>query len=216
MTARLRSGPRGPFCAWSYRGPELVRFVLRTDHGRRHFTPVVARVRRLAYAKVFHFDVYFYDLSDPRAIPVTTKMLPLGKFFYQNVGASDPTSVKLRELVNELNGRRLNRLPILDTNDCAKYMVHRSLIEQFIVKRVLSASAGASPDQLSLADLLGDAELHDIFENTFVTVPEHATMAEAKAAMVDRPGCADVFITKLGSRTEPVLGWLTNVDIASA
>jgi hypothetical protein len=201
--------------AGARRGFPVIRWTpMRDVSGPGNFTPVVARVRRLAYARVFHFDVYFYDLSDPRAIPVTSKMLPFGKFFCQNVGASDPTTIKLRDLVNELNSRRLNRLPILDTSDCVKYMVHRSLIEQFIVKRVLSPEPGSSPDQLSLADLLGDQELRTIFENTFVTVAEHATLAEAKTAMVDRPGCSDVFITKLGSRTEPILGWLTNVDIA--
>jgi hypothetical protein len=32
--------------------------------------------------------------------------------------------------------------------------------------------------------------------------------------MLTKPGCSDVFITAGGSRTEPVQGWLTNVDIA--
>jgi hypothetical protein len=107
-------------------------------------------------------------------------------------------------------------LPILDADGSVKYIIHRSLIEQFIVKCVLGQSPVTQPDQLSLSDLLSDQELRGIFESTFVTVAEHATLAEAKNAMVARPGCSDVFVTKLGSRAEPALGWLTNVDITQS
>ena len=78
----------------------------------------------------------------------------------------------------------------------------------------LGATPGTPPDQLSLADLPSDQERRGIFESTLVTVGEQATLAEAKSTMIARPCCSDVFVTKLGNRTEAVLGWLTNVDIA--
>ena len=68
--------------------------------------------------------------------------------------------------------------------------------------------------QLTLADLLANEEMKDTFENTFVVVKRQATLAEARSAMLARPSCQDVFITESGNLNEPVIGWLTNVDIA--
>jgi hypothetical protein len=56
--------------------------------------------------------------------------------------------------------------------------------------------------------------MKSMFENTFVVVKRQATLAEAKSAMVARPGCSDVFVTAGGNLNESVQGWLTNVDIA--
>ena len=190
--------------AGARRGFPVIRWTPMQDmSGPRSFTPVVTRIRRMPFVRAFQFDLDFYDLADPRAIPVTTKMLPAARFFSQRLGASDPSTIRLRDLVAELDGRRLNRLPILDADESVKYIIHRSMIEQFIVKRVLGQSPVTPPDQLSLSDLLSDQELRAIFEGTFVTVAEQATLAEAKNAMVARPGCSDVFVTKLGGRTEP-------------
>ena len=94
------------------------------------------------------------------------------------------------------------------------YIVHRSMIDKFIVKKVLSPGDAANAGNLTLADLLADLEMKEIFENTFVVLKRQGTLAEAQSAMLTRPGCSDVFITALGNLNEPVQGWLTNVDIA--
>jgi hypothetical protein len=94
------------------------------------------------------------------------------------------------------------------------YMVHRSMIDKFIVKRIMAPGGSANAPNLTLAELLADAEMKAIFENTFVVVKRQATLAEALSAMLTRPGCSDVFVTASGDSKEPVLGWLTNVDMA--
>ena len=160
------------------------------------------------------FDIYFYNLSDPRAVPVTSKMIPTGDFFFKNLGEIDPQSLKLKDLVGELDVRALNRIPIFSGEGHPIYIVHRSIIDKFIVKRVLSATGSGSPSDLMLADLLADQETKQMFENTFVVVKRQSSLAEAKSAMLTRPGCSDVFVTAGGGRNEPVQGWLTNVDIA--
>lgn len=43
--------------------------------------------------------------------------------------------------------------------------------------------------------------------------PAAATMADAKAIMSSFANCRDVFVTENGQRSEPVIGWVTNVDI---
>lgn len=160
------------------------------------------------------FDFYFYNLSDPRAVPVTSRMNPVGNFFYKDLGQVTPESLKLKEFIAELDLQRLNRVPILDHDGHLMYIVHRSMIDKFIVKRIMLAVDSVNPAELTLADLLSDPEMKEMFENTFVVVNRQATLAEAKSAMVSKPGCSDVFVTAGGGRNEPVQGWLTNVRIA--
>lgn len=87
------------------------------------------------------------------------------------------------------------------------------MIHAFIAKQVLTPGAGGNPSDLSLADLLADGEMKQVFESTFAVVSTKATMADVRKAMLAVPGCNDVFVTKNGEREGPVLGWLTNVRI---
>jgi hypothetical protein len=72
------------------------------------------------------------------------------------------------------------------------------MIDKFIVKQVLSGAGGRTANDLTLGDLLTDREMKEIFENTFVVVKRQVTLAEAKSAMLTRPGCSDVFVTAGG------------------
>jgi predicted transcriptional regulator len=167
----------------------------------------------MPYAGTVQFDLYFYNLSDPRAVPITSKMIPIKDFFHKKLGQIDPQTLKLTDLITELQSRQLNRLPILSSEGQPMYIVHRSMIDQFIVKHVLAGGA-ASAGNLTLAQLLADPEMKNIFENTFVAVKRQGTLADAMSAMVTKPNCNDVCVTAGGNLNEPVLGWLTNVDIA--
>jgi hypothetical protein len=179
--------------------------------GDGEFTPVLSRVRRVPFAGAVHFDIFFYDLADPRAIPVSLKMIPAGKFFHKTVEGDSARTIMLKNLVEELDLQKLNRVPLLTTEGHPVSIVHRSMIDKFIVRSVLSGVQSATA--LTLADLFEDPEMKEVFDNTFVVVRKQATMAEAKGAMVARPGCSDVFVTANGTRNESVQGWLTNVDI---
>jgi hypothetical protein len=56
----------------------------------------------------------------------------------------------------------------------------------------------------------------DIFTRSVGFVPEDATLAVAKWAMAAKPGCEDVMVTRTGKADEPVLGWITDIDLARA
>lgn len=187
---------------------------LRKVGSEAEYTPVLSRVKRLPFgAKSTQFDIYFYNLSDPRAVPVESKMLPIDEFFYKNLGQIDPASLKLTDIVNELDREKLNRIPFFSAENHPLYIVHRSMISEFMLQRALSGTS-VSLNDLTLADLFADEEMAKVFERTFVVVSRHASIAEAKDAMVARHGCNDVFVTEGGRSDEPVLGWLTNVRIA--
>jgi hypothetical protein len=178
------------------RGFPVIRWTpTREVGGDAGFTPVLSRIRRVPFAGSVQFDLYFYNLSDPLAVPVTSRMIPAGDFFYKNLGQMDAHSLNLKDLIAELDLRQLNRIPILSGEGHPMYIVHRSMIDKFIVKQVLSATGRGGPDDLTLADLLADPEMKEMFENTFVVVKRQATLAEAKSSMLTRPGCSDVFVT---------------------
>jgi len=65
-----------------------------------------------------------------------------------------------------------------------------------------------------LSDLV--AEYPWLKENSFATVPPTASAAEAKAAMAQNKGCADVFITVDGTLAGTATRWITNVDLLKA
>jgi len=177
------------------------------------YTPVLSRVRRIPFGGSVHFDLYFYNLSDPQAVLAKSRMISIEKLFYKNMDESPPDSIKLKELVGELGQSGLNRVPILNGKKHPLYIVHRSMIDKFVAENVWGKS-GKNPEDFTLADLLAEPEMKEMFENTFVAISQQCSLAEAKSAMLARPGCSDVFVTENGKRDEAVIGWLTNVDIA--
>jgi hypothetical protein len=119
----------------------------------------------------------------------------------------------LQELLENLESRAWNRIPIVADGDQLRYIVHVSMIDKFIRRRAFN---GDDIAQLTLEDLLADAEMAEMFESTFAVVKEDATVLDANEAMDSLDNCEDVFVTKAGSTEEPVIGWLTDHEIAEA
>lgn len=187
---------------------------LREVGGDKKFTPVLNRVKRISQVskKVVQFDLYFLNLSDPRAVRVEDNMLKMGDFFYKDLGEEKPEAIKLVDLRSELNKSKLNRIPVLDGGR-AVYIVHRSMLDRFLADNLLD-NPDVSRDSFTLADLLAAPSMKETFENTFVVVGPRSNLSEVNSAMNARPGCSDAFVTANGRRDESVVGWLTNVDIA--
>jgi hypothetical protein len=52
-----------------------------------------------------------------------------------------------------------------------------------------------------------------VVEQSIAFVARDRSVADAKSAMENTPNCQDVIVTEHGLRAEPVLGWISNVDI---
>lgn len=197
------------------RGFPIIQWTpLREVGGDSDFTPVLSRVKRLPFGGSVQFDIFFYNLSDPQAVPATSRMVSISNFFYKNLGHAKSEAIKLKDLVGELSVRGLDRVPILDGQWHPLYIIHRSMIDKFVVENMWEKQ-GTSADEFTLADLLSQPEMEKEFEN-FVVIKKQATLAEARSSMRTTPGCRDVFVTEHGRWDEPVLGWLTNIDIAGS
>src|SRR6478609_2956813 len=187
--------------------PSIRPISVRQVNSETEFVPVVTHVRRISSQSTVQFDIYFFDVPWEGVQHVSSKMLTVDRFYWKPLDSIDPGRILLLDLVKELKEQGKNRLPLLDNKQRAKYIIHRSKIEEFIVSNLSTAPA------LTMKDLLANNEMRSMFETTFVVVSEKATLEEAKAAMRKVRDCRDIFATATGKRDEPVLGWLTNVDV---
>jgi hypothetical protein len=189
-----------------YVAPVVKAVTLRASGAEAEYTPVVTSMRRVFIDKIAEFEICFYNLSDPRGIPVILRMVPTQKLVYKSY--ADISHQKLSLLIDELEERSKSRLPVFGALGEAKFVVHRATMEQHLLKTLR-----AKVEEPTLEQLLGDARLSSMF-GAFCVVGRRATIADARARAATIPGCQDVFVTETGSPEEPVLGYLTNVDLA--
>ena len=181
--------------------------------GNSEYVCVVSRVRDLPAKNRVQFDIHFYNVTDPRAVPAKSQMIRPDGFFSKNLGETPPNEIKLHMLLKELASIGRNRVPVMNNSGHPLYIIHRSMIDQFIVKR-LTEDQSRPIDELTLEDLLAEPSMKQMFESTFAVVGKRATLADASNAMRVIADCRDVFVTEAGTRDEPVIGWLTNVGMA--
>jgi hypothetical protein len=195
--------------------PVIRPATLREANGDVEFTPALSRTRRLPFAKVMQFDIYFYNLADPRAVPVTSRMLPVEDVYFKNIGATGPSGVMLGGLLDELKTKGKSRVPLVDEEMRPLFIVHRSVVDQFMLERARAGATSQALNDLTLADLLAEPGMKEMFETTFAVVGEQSTLADVRKEMANSREVRDVFVTSGGGRDEPIKGWLTNVDLVS-
>lgn len=124
----------------------------------------------------------------------------------------------VNNIIKFLDEKKRNRLPVLDEKDCIKYIIHRSIVDKYLARKATAGTVSAALSQLTLDDILNDTgdNYKDIFSNSFITLNEDSSLADAKLAIDKISNCLDVFITKDGKKISPVVGWLTNLIITEA
>ena len=108
----------------------------------------------------------------------------------------------------EKNGR--NRLPIIDSSGKILYVVHRSYIDKFLVKR--AEAGGTQLADATLRELLDTEDLKSIFQS-FAVVGKDARLITVKQAMDGNANCSDAFVTDDGTKGSRAIGWITNVIV---
>ncbi|MBV8550720.1 MAG: hypothetical protein JOY54_05420 [Acidobacteriaceae bacterium] len=142
-----------------------------------------------------------------RSKPAQSVMIPRDQMFI--VRGPAPQVNLLGALKALEDSKKGDRLPVLDASDHPLYVAHRSTVDAFLVAKVRGAAA-ADLSGLTLADMLSDPDRKSMLENSFATIRQDATLADAKIAMDAVKYAQDVFVTKTGNQNEPVLGWITN------
>ena len=120
------------------------------------------------------------------------------------------------ELLGELDKKHFNRVPFVSHEDKLVYITHRSMLDQFISGQITKGLAIELKD-LTLADLLNrQPEMRATFKSAAAFVERNATLGDAKAAMHKKKNCRDVFVTAVGKPDDPILGYVTDVLIATS
>lgn len=150
------------------------------------------------------FDVGFYNIR-PKSPAIKEIMIRKEDIYCRRLAGNDATQVSLSAVYKDMKSRRMNRLPILDGAWHVLYMVHRSVISEFLLDTDI--------DNPTLADLLQNPSAKEAFSNSIVFVPPTVTVEEARDALAAVSGARDVFVTSGGKRNEPILGMVTNTDL---
>ncbi|SFB63538.1 hypothetical protein [Azotobacter beijerinckii] len=123
--------------------------------------------------------------------------------------ANDAEKFKLKkDIVSEiLEKQNRNRLPIVDDAGRILFVLHRSIIDQFLVK--CAETGGALLADATLKDLLEAENLKTIFQ-AFAIVGRNSKLITVKEAMDGNPNCSDAFVTEDGTKGSKAVGWITN------
>ena len=144
--------------------------------------------------------------------PVSSKMIPYASIVeLQDLSKNKPENISIENLQKAFeaplpNGAKVTRLLFVE-NGVFKYILHIGALNAFRVK----PSAGAT----FAAMLLDEDTLHQI-SKLVVFVAANASLGDAKAALDKVNGAQDIIVTGSGSSTEPMLGWLSNIDLTKA
>jgi hypothetical protein len=142
--------------------------------------------------------------------PVQDAMIPLARIDAHKLPPDgDPSAVKLSDLYAAMELKERHRIPILAASSVVLYVVHDSTIDKF------AASAQENPRTFdkTIGDLVADSSQAALLE-AIGFVPSNATVEQARGEMGRISNCNDVFVTATGKRDEPIIGWLTNTDLA--
>jgi hypothetical protein len=208
ILSQVREAVKGgtPALRWSY-----VREVGGTD---RHVA-VLTSVRRVPALKSVQFDVVLLPYDRSIATPVVERMIKREEMEFVNIDETPPDQVKLLWLTNQFDQHHLNRIPMLDHDGRIRLIVHRSVINNYITRRLNATFDGVK--DLTLAQLLADEpSFKRLFETSFDIVSRDARLSDVRARMTANPDCYDVFVTPTGLSSEPIVGWLTDVIIAQS
>ncbi|HTS38459.1 MAG TPA: hypothetical protein VMH04_22485 [Candidatus Solibacter sp.] len=144
-----------------------------------------------------------------KSTPANLKMIPKAQMFSKSLAAD---KLKLNDLLSELESQKKgNRVPILGDKGEAQYILHRSIIDKFIVGLTRQGKSATEVAALTVQDLLNQDQGLRRMAQAFGVVRQDASLADAAEVMNKIDDCQDVFITQTGARDEAVLGWITNV-----
>jgi hypothetical protein len=110
------------------------------------------------------------------------------------------------------------RLPIIDSKNVVRYIIHQSSINEFARKLIAGkydALKGKSLGDITLEQVINstDDEMKNKIRNSISFVSKNATLLEVKEKMKANIGSQDVIVTENGLPAEAVIGWITNNKI---
>jgi hypothetical protein len=158
--------------------------------------------------------------------PIAAKMMPLAQIIVVQLPADGSIgSLKLSDIEAKFdtvgaNGQKISRLLILNITGACVGILHHSVFTEMLAMGLRDTPPIDLATTTLSALVTKECRAYkgmtygDFIQKTIAFVAQDRTVADAKAAMEQIPGCQDVILTKTGDRAEPVIGWLSNIDIS--
>jgi hypothetical protein len=149
---------------------------------------------------------------------VSEKMIPTTSILKRfDLKGNPPATIELAEVEKSFGKAAdgnvtITRLVFTD-NGVFRYVLHIGTFNAF---RVAMADQNKPLSELKLSDMLANPEYLRQISKLVVFVSASATLVEAKTALDAVAGAQDVIVTGTGNASGPMLGWLTNIDLAKA
>ncbi|MGY5365906.1 CBS domain-containing protein [Enterobacter oligotrophicus] len=142
-----------------------------------------------------------------KAILASEVMRPMDEKFVVMQRDGNYAEIKLyNDLLDaKMKDRNITRLPVLDSNGVVQYIIHQSMITEFIARN-------RNITDPTLQDLLNEPTCKAIFTR-FGVVGTKATLLEAKKQIDQDRECQDVIVTLSGERAAQAIGWITNTMV---
>ena len=186
------------------RFPELPEARLREVQGNASVLPVVSVMLSHDLSKEHEYEVRFYNIL-PKSRSIREVMIDRDRIHFERLDSSGGSNLSLKAVYEKLRNGQIFRLPLLDSEHRVRYMVHRSVITEFLLD-----SDGAEP---TMRDLLQKHQADNTLNSTIAFVDANSTVEEARKALAEVDGGRDVFVTANGEREEPILGMVPNTHL---
>jgi hypothetical protein len=118
------------------------------------------------------------------------------------------------------NGNPISRLPIIDGSGACIGFLHRSVWAEMRAMAFSQSQPSFDIKTSTLEPLLKmdyplakGRSFDALITQSIAYVARDVSVADAKSAMERVLNCQDVIVSERGTKTEPVLGWISNVDI---
>ena len=150
------------------------------------------------------------------SVAAKDKMRPLAQITVTRLTPAQDATYTLAQF--SIDFAKVDRGVILSAGDVLRYIIHKAMVEKYLLSITLgthAAPAGKAAGAITLADMLGDDAQIKQYSTLAGFVSQDATLADAKSRMDSITNCQDVFVTKTGSKDEPILGWITDNKIAA-
>lgn len=162
-------------------------------------------------------DTAFQAIREARGTaaetPVSQVMIRMERITLKEEVDTDAEALSrsLKDLYAKMRSAKLSRVPVFTRSGVALYVVHEPDIDKYA--QLKGVSATELPDDETLTAMRSQKEIW-LDVTSFTSVHSSATVADARAAVRRTPHCKDVFVTEGGQKTDRVLGWITNSDLA--
>jgi hypothetical protein len=157
-------------------------------------------------------------LQKLHTIPAQQFMLPKSGLVLYTLAMASLSTESIMAVIERLRQAHQLALPVLNEKAHLVYLIPTGELDRFLAQKAsIRTMAAPQLHGLKLVDLLNESPaLCLFFQSNFVTVSREASLAEAHKGMQEMPNCLDAFITEDGTKASPLVGWVTNVQIAEA